>query len=486
MPDVKISALPASTPTSVSLSPVVTSGVTGRCTAAQLVAAGIEAGPTLKSANGSVGTPGISPLADPDTGLSFTADTINFSTGGAQRMQLNSQGSLGVGQNPGATRLAVTAPFTNSNANLIQGTATAATSATGSHTSHAISATLATQVAASQTNSGTHRGMFLACLRNSTVGADDTGTLNVQRNMQLQYGHAVANAGMAPNTTQSIGIQMQPLVQSGTVDSMTDIYIGAPLGSGTITSQYAIYQECTAANGGRNYFAGRVGCNIATPATALDVNGQITVSAGTLAAPSIVFATDTNTGLFNSAANTIAFVTDGASRVTINAGGDVSFLTGALSAPAGSAGFPTYRFLGDATTGIHYPAAGQVGISCAGINRVTVGNGFVTIAGTTALSLGSAALPAYRFTGDAATGMWSPLANVLAFSTNGVERLRLGDNLVTLTGNSLRISTSSSPTSAATAGTAGEIRWDSGFLYVCTASGAAGAAVWKRTALTAV
>lgn len=433
MPDVKISALPASTPTSVSLSPVVTSGVTGQCTAAQLVAAGIEAGPTLKSANGSVGTPGISPLADPATGISFAANTINFSTGGAQRMQINSQGSLGIGQNPGVTRLAVTAPFTNVNANLIQGTATAATSATGSHTSHAISATLATQVAAGQTNSGTHRGMFLACLRNSTVGADDTGTLNVQRNMQLQYGHAVANAGMAPNTAQAIGIQMQPLVQSGTVDSMTDIYIGTPLGTGAITSQYAIYQECTAANGGRNYFAGRVGCNTATPATALDVNGQITVSAGTLAAPSIVFATDTNTGLFNSAANTIAFVTDGASRVTINAGGDVTFLTGAVSTPGGSFDFPTYRFLGDVNT-----------------------------------------------------GMWSPLADTIAFSTNGVERLRLDNNLVTLSGNSLRISTSSSPTSAATAGTAGEIRWDSGFLYVCTASGAAGAAVWKRTALTAV
>jgi hypothetical protein len=486
MPDVKISALPASTPTSVSLSPVVTSGVTGRCTAAQLVAAGIEAGPTLKSANGTAGTPGISPLADPDTGLSFAADTINFSTGGAQRMQLNSQGSLGIGQNPGTTRLAVTVPFTNVNANLIQGTATAATTVSGSHTSHAFSATLATQVAAGQTNSGTHRGMFLACLRNSTTGADDTGTLSFQRNQQLQYGHAVVNAGMAPNTVQVIGIQMQPLVQSGTVDSMTDIYIGTPIGTGTITNQYAIYQECTAANGGRNYFAGRVGCNTIAPATALDVTGQITVSAGTLAAPSIVFATDTNTGLFNSAADTIAFVTGGASRVTINAGGDVTFLTGAVSSPAGSAGFPTYRFIGDATTGMYYPAAGQIGISCAGINRMTLGNGFVTIAGTTALSLGTAALPAYRFNGDAATGMWSPLTSVLAFSTGGVERLRLDNNLVTLAGNSLRISTSSSPTSAATAGSAGEIRWDSGFLYVCTASGAAGAAIWKRTALTAV
>ena len=53
-------------------------------------------------------------------------------------------------------------------------------------------------------------------------------------------------------------------------------------------------------------------------------------------------------------------------------------------------------------------------------------------------------------------------------------------------GNSIRIRTASSPTSAATAGNAGEIRWDSGYLYICTTTGAAASAVWKRVALTAV
>ena len=57
---------------------------------------------------------------------------------------------------------------------------------------------------------------------------------------------------------------------------------------------------------------------------------------------------------------------------------------------------------------------------------------------------------------------------------------------VTLSGNSMRILASSTPTSAATAGNAGEIRWDSGYIYVCTTTGAAGAAIWKRAALTQV
>lgn len=43
-----------------------------------------------------------------------------------------------------------------------------------------------------------------------------------------------------------------------------------------------------------------------------------------------------------------------------------------------------------------------------------------------------------------------------------------------------------SPTSAGTAGVTGQIAWDSGKIYVCTAGGVAGAATWKAANLTAV
>ncbi|HLX83808.1 MAG TPA: hypothetical protein VKR59_07910 [Terriglobales bacterium] len=48
------------------------------------------------------------------------------------------------------------------------------------------------------------------------------------------------------------------------------------------------------------------------------------------------------------------------------------------------------------------------------------------------------------------------------------------------------LSTTTSPTSAATAGQTGQIAWDSGKIYVCTSGGAAGAATWKAATLTAV
>ena len=43
-------------------------------------------------------------------------------------------------------------------------------------------------------------------------------------------------------------------------------------------------------------------------------------------------------------------------------------------------------------------------------------------------ALGAVATPSYTFTGDLNTGMWSPAADTLALSTNGVERLRVNDS----------------------------------------------------------
>jgi hypothetical protein len=56
----------------------------------------------------------------------------------------------------------------------------------------------------------------------------------------------------------------------------------------------------------------------------------------------------------------------------------------------------------------------------------------------------------------------------------------------TTTVNQLIIQASSSPTSAGTAGKTGQLAWDSGHLYVCTAGGVAGSATWKAATLSAV
>lgn len=64
-------------------------------------------------------------------------------------------------------------------------------------------------------------------------------------------------------------------------------------------------------------------------------------------------------------------------------------------------------------------------------------------------------------------------------TNNPQDKLHVAGN-VRATGDTLRLQTSKTPTSASATGTAGDICWDTGFLYICVAAN-----TWKRAALTA-
>ena len=49
---------------------------------------------------------------------------------------------------------------------------------------------------------------------------------------------------------------------------------------------------------------------------------------------------------------------------------------------------------------------------------------------------------------------------------------------ITVTGNTLKLTTSKTPASSSDTGTAGEICWDTSYLYICTATN-----TWTRVAL---
>jgi hypothetical protein len=53
----------------------------------------------------------------------------------------------------------------------------------------------------------------------------------------------------------------------------------------------------------------------------------------------------------------------------------------------------------------------------------------------------------------------------------------------TITAPALIENTSSSPASAGTAGTTGQIAWDANYIYICIQGGVAGSATWKKAAL---
>jgi hypothetical protein len=188
----------------------------------------------------------------------------------------------------------------------------------------------------------------------------------------------------------------------------------------------------------------------------------------TAAAPSYAFDGRTQTGMWSPAANTIAFSTGGVEEMRIDPAGNVGIntttptqalhvvgnvvTTGVLNfgsrvqnnllclngnstnpAATGYYGFgingDTLRYQVAGTSAVHRFYGGTTQYAAISI-------GGLDVTGRLTGSVGTAALPSYAFTGRTQTGMWSPAANTIAFSTGGVEKVRLhSDGNVQVSGN---------------------------------------------------
>jgi hypothetical protein len=159
-----------------------------------------------------------------------------------------------------------------------------------------------------------------------------------------------------------------------------------------------------------------------------DSTGQLeAVSLGTAAAPTFSFTGDPNTGVYSPGADQLAITTGGTVRLTTSTTGITSAL--ALNAPLGTAAAPTYSFTGDLNTGIYSPGADQVGIATNGVVRFTTSTTAFTGTLPWQGQNGSAATPAFSFSGDTNTGIYSTgTADQIAIGTNGTERLLIGAN----------------------------------------------------------
>ena len=216
------------------------------------------------------------------------------------------------------------------------------------------------------------------------------------------------------------------------------------------------------------YTDGNVGINNASPASALDVNGVITVSPGTASAPSVCASGDGDSGLWFPGANTVALSTAGLERVRVRADGNVGIGTSGASNilidektshafisrhesenPADGTGLYGGRF-GERWQSSQGPAPFFIELvvdplgSSYGFGSSNSGGSLPIIGGTSRCDIlvnlsqsievklplhtvpGSAAAPAIVASGDADTGVWFPGGNnTVAISTAGVERLRV-------------------------------------------------------------
>jgi hypothetical protein len=177
---------------------------------------------------------------------------------------------------------------------------------------------------------------------------------------------------------------------------------------------------------------------------------------GSAGVPAYSFNTDTNTGMYSSAADTINFTAGGVEQVEISSAGlavgsgtqtwqldattsTLNFQSGATPTTRasmtsagqlavqvgylGSVGNPGYSFGTDTNTGIYSPLADTISITTGGIEAVRI-NSSEQILGQYAY-LGSAGVPAFSFNTDTNTGMYSVAADTIAFTTGGTEAMRI-------------------------------------------------------------
>lgn len=160
-------------------------------------------------------------------------------------------------------------------------------------------------------------------------------------------------------------------------------------------------------------------------------SGAIIAPAGSAASPAIRLTTaDVDTGLYQVAADQLGIATGGVLRCDISTTAITSTLP--LTVPAGTVTAPSIVFANDADSGLYSPAAAQVAIAINGAQRFLVTAGVITSSLEHYFPDGTATTPSISNTGDTNTGLYFPAADQVGISTGGAVRMTITTTLVTV------------------------------------------------------
>ena len=187
---------------------------------------------------------------------------------------------------------------------------------------------------------------------------------------------------------------------------------------------------------------GLVGIRTDSPAVALDVTGSIR-SSGEIQpqqsadcdalTPSRLGALCYDTGIneLMHATSTLAggyAVPVGGTGVAL---GDSPTWTGShtwdnvLLGPGGPASAPAYSFSGDTNTGMYSDSGDNLSFAVGGSNILTMFDGAANLVAILRVNSGDVSSPGFQFRLDNNTGMSNPGGDILGFSTGGLEKMRI-------------------------------------------------------------
>lgn len=372
--------------------------------ATTMTVGGAVTGPMLVSPTGTAAAPAYSFNADSDTGLfSDTANSLSVTTGGTKRFTIDGTNTsstlayiapIGTQSLPsysfngdtdsGFYQVAVDRPGITagggnpmswqSTVTIFQGSATvnannlydigtnsaALRNVYVSSTVFSATSTIFNAAAGATSNLTIQEGAGQA------AGAVDAFTISNNAGTKLlQFSNILSSQPVLNMTGNAYGIfyngQISNARMASTADSATSIPFVAR-GAAAQTADLTRWQ-----NSGNTVLA-----NI-TSGGAVSTTQQLFTGQGSVGAPSISFATQTNLGIWSSAANILDFSTVGVDRLQVNSTNVSSTL--AYLAPLGSVGLPAYSFNGDTNNGMWSSAADTINFSTAGLERMRIGSG---------------------------------------------------------------------------------------------------------------
>jgi hypothetical protein len=266
--------------------------------------------------------PSLTRNGDNNTGLWFpAADTIAASTGGSERMRIDSSGNVGIGTSSPSQKLDVSGSIITSQSITI-GTG-------GSFTAGSIASNVNWGMYFQAKQASPALGHFVW----STSAAVELFRINSSGVLILGSGEA--SATVAGNTLRAPS-------SSGTNIAGGNLTIAGGAGTGTGGGGHIAFQTAAAGSTGstantlterlRITSAGNIGINTTAPDALLSVNGIASFGAGTVTTPSLAAFGDLNTGMWFPAADTIAWSTGGSECVRIDSSGRVGVGTSSPNA----------------------------------------------------------------------------------------------------------------------------------------------------------
>lgn len=368
---------------------------------------------------GSVAAPSISFYDDDNTGLwSPAADTLAISTAGSERLRVTSAGNVGIGTTTPSAKFAIT------------GTA-------GPGNIFAVASSTNARIF-SVSSSGE---VYLQNALGALIIGDGIGNARGSQALDVQSLHASA-------TTVASGARAVAVGYGNTASASDSVSVGNSNNvSGTNATAFGYLNTASASTvtaigyGNTASVSSSVAMGLSNNATA---NGAVAIGIGITNA----IAGSMQIGPSNSAKIAILSTGNvGVGTTTPGARLQVAGDAAGLSTPlwtnsqlriSGSTN-PNYQLnIGvETSTGKGYLQAGEAGVAYRDLILNNAG-GFVGIGTSTPLTMlslgsgqisvatGTASMSPYSFNGDLNTGMFSPAADALGFSTAGTERMRIG------------------------------------------------------------